>query len=168
MNFGTGMPLPRALSRQSGRILRITKMSIGSHPQRTQGRPGMPEWTGNIVTAYDFTAGPLKDWGVGGTYQYRSRTAIGYAFEPGSTARDNADVHVLRPSKCPIGLFAYYKFKMPFNGIRARVQLNASGVNMNKNLIPWFATDDGTGHPVVVRYVVGTGTTWNLGVSFDY
>ena len=45
-----------------------------------------PEWTANLVSAYDFTAGPLKNFGIGGTFRYRGKTTIGYAYLPGSTS----------------------------------------------------------------------------------
>ena len=124
-----------------------------------------PEWTGNVVTGYDFISGPLRNFGVGGSFRYRSKVTIGYAFQKGSTALYNADQPFYGPSRNPIGLFASYRFKL--NRTRGLVQLNADSINFSENLYPYFATDDGTGKPIIARWAVGQGTTWALSFKFD-
>ena len=125
-----------------------------------------PEWTGNLVTAYDFTTGRWKNFGIGGSFRYRSKTTIGYAYLPNSTTLFNANAPFYGPSRNPIGLFMSYKFRLK-SGIRGTVQLNADSINFNSHLYPYLATDDGTGHPVIVTYAVGQDTTWALTFRFD-
>jgi len=126
-----------------------------------------PEFTGSLVTAYDFVRGPLKNSGIGGSYRYRGRTAIGYAFLPGSTTLFDPNKPFYGDNKSPIGVFAYYRFKIG-EKVRCRVQVNADNVNMDQKLHPWLATDDGTGKPAIVSYAVGPGQTWALSTTFDF
>lgn len=126
-----------------------------------------PEYTGSLVTGYDFTRGLLKGSGIGGSYRYRGRTAIGYAFLPGSTTLFDPNKPFYASTLNPVGLFAYNKFKIG-KKVRCRVQFNADNINGNEKLTPWLATDDGTGKPVIVNYAVGSGKTYALSATFDY
>lgn len=126
-----------------------------------------PEFTGTLLTGYDFTQGRLKGMGVGGNYRYRGRQAIGYAFKQGSTVLFDANRPFYGPVRSPIGLFVYRTFKLT-DRVRCRLQLNADNINFNRNLYPFEATDNGAGKPVVVKYAVGQGTTWALNATFDY
>ena len=126
-----------------------------------------PQYSGVLITAYDFTHGPLKGTTIGGNYRYRGRQAIGYAFQTGSKVLFDADKPFYGPVRSPIGLFAAYTFKMP-GRTKCRVQVNADNINFNDQLYPFLATDDGTGNPVVVKYAVGQGTTYALSATFDF
>jgi len=126
-----------------------------------------PEYTGTLITGYDFTHGYLKGTSIGGNYRYRGRQAIGYAFKAGSKTLFDADNPFYGPLRCPIGLFAAYTFKMR-GDIKCRVQVNADNINFNDQLYPFTATDDGTGHPLVFKYAVGQGTTYAASVTFDF
>ena len=139
--------------------------AMGSLAGRRNSR--QPEYTGTLVTGYDFTRGHLKGTGVGGTYRYRGHQAIGYAFKAGSTALFDADKPFYGPTRSPIGLFVYHNFKLT-DRIRCRLQLNANDINLSDDLYPFEMTDDGTGKPVVVKYAVGQGTTWALSATFDF
>jgi len=126
-----------------------------------------PEYTGSLVTGYDFTHGPLKGSGVGGSYRYRGRTAIGYSFLPGSTTLFDPKKPFYASTLNPVGLFVYRRFNVS-QKVRCRVQLNADNINGNERLTPWLATDDGTGRPAIVNYAVGSGKTWALSATFDF
>ena len=126
-----------------------------------------PEYTGSLVTGYDFTRGLLKGSGIGGSYRYRGRTAIGYAFLPGSTTLFDPNKPFYASTLNPVGVFAYHKFKIG-EKVRCRVQFNADNINGNEKLTPWLATDDGTGKPVIVNYAVGSGKTYALSATFDF
>ena len=124
-------------------------------------------YSGNLVTAYDFTTGTLKGLGIGGTYKWRTKEAIGYAFQPGSTTLFDASKPYYGPSRNPIGLFVSYRFKIA-RGIRAKVQLNANNINMSEDIYPFTMTDSGDGTPVVSKYAVGGGKTYALSVTLDF
>ena len=126
-----------------------------------------PEYTGTFLTAYDFTTGPLRGFGVGGDLRYRGRVAIGFAFRPGTTTLFNTNAPFMTSGRSQVGLFAYRNFRLP-GGVRCRVQLNADNINLSKNLYPWFQTDNGSGQPITAIYAVGQGTTWALSSTFDY
>ena len=143
--------------------------TIISAAQSLSGRSDarQAKYAGNFVTAYDFTAGPLKPFGVGATFQWRSKMAIGYAFQPGSTVLYNPNVPYYSQTQQPVGLLANYKFTLGRN-VRVRVQLNADGINIGQGLLPLTATDSGNVTPVVVRYLVRGGTTYALSTNFDF
>jgi len=126
-----------------------------------------PEYTGTLITGYDFTHGWLKGTSIGGNYRYRGRQAIGYAFKTGSKVLFDADKPFYGPVRCPIGVFAAYTFKMP-GRTKCRVQVNADNINFNDQLYPFLETDDGNGNPLVVKYAVGQGTTYAASVTFDF
>ena len=126
-----------------------------------------PEYTANFVTAYDFTTGLLKGFGVGATYQWRGQYAIGYAFEPGSTVLFNPEKPYWGSNQNPVGLFVNYKFNLPYH-VRCRVQFNADAINLNRGLYPFAETDSGNGSPLVTRYAVGPGSTFAFSTRFDY
>jgi len=126
-----------------------------------------PEYTGSLVTGYDFTRGLLKGSGIGGSYRYRGRTAIGYAFLPGSTTLFDPNKPFYTKTLNPVGLFVYRKFNVS-QKVRCRVQLNADNINGNEKLTPWLATDDGAGRPAIVNYAVGSGKTYALSATLDY
>lgn len=144
---------------------RTTLLQMKSLAGRRDAR--QPEFTGSLVTGYDFVRGPLKNSGIGGSYRYRGRTAIGYAFLPGSTTLYDANKPFYGDNQSPIGVFAYYRFKIG-EKVRCRVQVNGDNLNMDQKLHPWLATDDGAGKPAIVNYSVGPGQTWALSVTFDY
>ena len=124
-------------------------------------------FSGNLVTAYDFSEGSLKRFGVGATLQWRSKMAIGYAFKPGSAVLYDSNAPYFGKTQVPVGLFANYKFSLGKH-LRGRVQLNADAINIGQGLVPLTATDSGNGTPVVVRYLVLGGTTYALSTTFDF
>lgn len=130
---------------------------------RTDARQA--EYAANLVTAYDFVRGVLKGFGLGATYRWRSREAIGYGFQPGSKTLFDADNVYYGPSRNPLGLFVSYRFKL--GKTQVKVQLNADNINMSEDLYPFTMTDRGDGTPVVSKYAVGPGKTFALSASFD-
>lgn len=130
---------------------------------RTDARQA--KYAAHLVTAYDFSSGALKGLGLGATYRWRSREAIGYGFQPGSKTLFNADNVYYGPSRDPVGMFVSYRFELSLT--RVKIQLNADNINMSEELYPFTKTDSGNGTPVVSKYAVGPGKTFAFSASFD-
>ena len=124
-------------------------------------------YTGVLVTAYDFVTGPLKHFGIGATYRYRSKVAIGYAYQAGSKSLFNPDMPYFGPNQNPIGLFVNYRFIF-LEKIHARLQLNGNNLNMDQKLHPFTKVDSGNGTPVVARYYFGPGKSVAFSTIFDF
>ena len=110
------------------------------------GRPsqGVRKWRVNLVTNYDFTAGILKNIGVGGAMRWRDKAVIGL---PLITLSDGSVVQDIDNPWYDDGLVDFdgwvsYRFKLG-KSIRGRVQLNVRNVFDSRDLLPQAADSNG-------------------------
>ncbi|HEX2861682.1 MAG TPA: TonB-dependent receptor plug domain-containing protein [Lacunisphaera sp.] len=102
-------------------------------------------WHVNVVTNYDFKAGRLKGWTLGGAARYQSAATLAYKpiqhpdfieYDLGSPFRDD--------SQLDFDLWVGYNRRILNNRIHWRAQLNVSNVGVGDELIPVTVQPDGT------------------------
>ena len=108
----------------------------------------------------------MKGFGVGGTYKWRDKTILGYAYVPGRTDLFDTSRIYYGEASHNVGAFAYYRFRKW--GTSARIQLNVEGLTDDEDLHPYSAVDSGDGSPLISRYRVGPGRTFALTTTFDF
>ena len=96
----------------------------------------------NLITAYDFTEGSLRGWGVGGAYRWQGKVAAGYA-KIRNTETDTIIDDVTRPFFGPkvwnTDAWVNYAGKFPFilsENVDWRIQLNVRNLLGDDEYIP--------------------------------
>jgi len=120
-----------------------------------------------MSTAYDFTAGPLKNWGAGGTFQFSKALIVGYPYIPGNPGLFDANKPYFGDDTKVVGVFTSYRFKV-FKNYHCRLQLNVDNLFDDADLHPIVKVDRGDGQPVVSRYSLAGGRNWVLSGSVDF
>ena len=124
-------------------------------------------YTARMSTAYDFTSGPLKNWGTGGTFQFSKALIVGYPYIPGNPGLFNANNPYFGDDTKVVGVFTSYRFKV-FKNYNCRLQLNVDNLFDDADLHPIVKVDRGDGQPVVSRYSLAGGRNWVLSGSVDF
>ncbi len=124
-------------------------------------------YTARMSTAYDFTSGPLKNWGTGGTFQFSKALIVGYPYIPGNPGLFNANNPYFGDDTKVVGVFTSYRFKV-FKNYHCRLQLNVDNLFDDADLHPIVKVDRGDGQPVVSRYSLAGGRNWVLSGSVDF
>lgn len=111
-----------------------------------RANPNVRKWRANLVSSYDFRAGLLKNFGVGGAVRWRDRAAIGFANTRGPDGTIIADINRPYFDK---GLKDFdgwisYRAKLWQDKVRARFQVNVRNVLNTRDLLPQVALADGS------------------------
>lgn len=104
--------------------------------QEGTAAPELRKWRYNVITNYNFTDGKFKGLGVGGSYRWQDKVAIGYPLVPfdGSYTFD-IENPIYGPSEDAIDLWANYS--RPLNDkIDWSIQLNVRNAFADEDLIP--------------------------------
>lgn len=108
--------------------------------------PELRKWRYNVVTNYTFSDGAFKGLGIGGSYRWQDKIAIGYPLVPlesdSSQFTFNVDEPIYGPSEDSIDLWASYKMKLG-DKIDWRIQLNIRNAFADDELIPISVQPDG-------------------------
>lgn len=126
-----------------------------------------PRYTARASTAYDFLSGPLRNWTVGGTYQWSRALIVGYPYLPGNPGLFDATKPYFGDDTHVLGVFTGYRFKL-FRTYQCRLQLNVDNALDDDDLHPLVKVDRGDGQPVVSRYSLSNGRTFVLSGSIDF
>ena len=125
-----------------------------------------PQYSANVITGYDVREGALKGLGLGGSYKWREKRVLGYAYVTGRTDLFDTNRIFYGEATHNLGAFAYYRFRKW--GQSARIQLNAEGITSDERLHPYSAVDRGDGTPLISRYSVGPGRNFALTTTFIF
>jgi outer membrane receptor protein involved in Fe transport len=98
--------------------------------------PELRKWRFNVVTNYSFREGFLKGVGVGGSYRWQDKVAIGYPLIPNG-AYYSFDIAnpIYGPSEDAVDLWASYERKLT-SKINWKIQLNVRNAFADDGLIP--------------------------------
>jgi outer membrane receptor for ferric coprogen and ferric-rhodotorulic acid len=141
------------------RIVEITSLE-GFADQR------QPELSANLVTAYDFKQGALKNFGVGGSYRWRDRATVGYgALAGGNGALDPTKPYENDPTNW-VGLFFNYRTTL-FEKVRLRLQLNIDNV-FDEDTPNVLLSREVSGKRVDNRWTLPEGRSYALSANFAF
>ena len=126
-----------------------------------------PRKMARMTTAYDFIAGPLKNWGVGATYRWSEALVVGYPYISGSPGLFDPNRPYFGDAATDLGVFVSYRFKV-FTRYNCRLQLNVDNVLNDDDLHPIVKVDRGDGQPIVSRYSLGSGRNLVLSGSIEF
>ena len=109
------------------------------------------EWKVVLNTAYNFTAGVMKGWGVGGGFRWESSDIVGYAFDE-SSLNDPKRPVIVDPSRPFYGeelldVGAWLSYTKTIKGLEMRFQLNVNNLLNKDGTFARSAFDDMTGNP---------------------
>ena len=125
----------------------------------------MRKWRFNLVNNYTFSRGPLKGWGIGGSFRWQDKAAVGY---PVILFEGAGQFDVTRPFYGPpernYDAWLSYGRRIWNDRIRWKAQLNARNIGVHNRLIAVSTQPDGT----VDAYRFSPDTTWTLSNSFDF
>lgn len=125
-----------------------------------------PELSANLVTAYDFKTGVLKNFGVGGSYRWRDRATVGYA----QLAGGNGALDPTKPYKNSttgwVGLFASYRTTL-FEKVRLRLQLNIDNV-LDEDTPNVLLSREVGGRRVDNRWTLPEGRSFAFSANFEF
>ncbi|MSU66435.1 MAG: hypothetical protein EXS38_10110 [Opitutus sp.] len=127
-----------------GTILAPIKLATANNGKpRSQVR----EWRWNAVTNYDFTAGRLKNFSVGGALRWQDKGGIGFlaaAPDPDGVGRElDANKPVYDQARLAVDLSAGYRVRLFGDRVRARFQLNVRNVQESGSLQAVGVNPDG-------------------------
>lgn len=99
--------------------------------------PELRKWRYTAVGNYTFSDGKLKGLGIGGSYRWQDKVAIGYPMIPINSTDYTFDIAnpVFGPSEDFVDLWASYDLKLS-ETIDWRIQLNVRNVGAGNKLIP--------------------------------
>lgn len=125
-----------------------------------------PELSANLVTAYDFREGALKNFGVGGSYRWRGKSAVGYALNPDGSGALDATRPYWSSSTSWIGAFVSYRTVL-FGKIRTRLQLNIDNLLDDDDPNVLLARES-NGQRVDSRWSLPEGRSFALSADFEF
>lgn len=99
--------------------------------------PELRRWQFRAVTNYSFTEGSLKGLGVGGSYRWLDKVALGYPLVPDEDALFSFDIDnpIYGPSEDAVDLWVSYSRQLT-DRLNWRIQLNVRNVFASDELIP--------------------------------
>jgi hypothetical protein len=135
----------------------------------------------NLITSYDFDAGRLRGFGVGGGYRWEDRSVIAYAPKVDATGTYgvNLDAPFYAPREQTIDLWLSYSRKLTHN-LRWRIQLNVFNAGKKDRLVPIAAGVDaariGTTPPTpstvvpmkATAFSIREGMSWQLTNTLEF
>jgi hypothetical protein len=142
---------------------------------RSQIRNG-GQYNFNGLSAYDFTAGPLKGWTAGGNFRWRSAPVVGYRRLLDSTGRPglvNVKNPIMGEATWDFGALVAWRHKLG-RKVNFRVQLNIQNLlNETDPLLTAVDTDTnavfGTAHAEVpVYYTLRRPRNFVLSTTFEF
>ncbi|ACB75777.1 TonB-dependent receptor plug domain-containing protein [Opitutus terrae] len=106
--------------------------------------PELRKWRFNVMTNYTFREGFLKGVGVGGSYRWQDKVAIGYPLIPNGPyyGFDIANP-IFGPAEDAVDLWTSYERKLT-NRINWKIQLNVRNAFADNGLIPISVQPDNT------------------------
>ena len=126
-----------------------------------------PEWSTNLITSYDFSAGSrFKGVSVGVSANIRGPTVIGFAETAAGVAIADRPYHASKFATT--GAWITYRRKLS-QKVNWRVQLNVRNALDENKLFPHRAVDrrDGTGRPAIAIYRLNEPRTFLLTSTFS-
>lgn len=107
--------------------------------------PEMRKWRFNFITNYSFLEGRLKGFGVGGSYRWQDKVAIGYPLVPISNALYGFDIEnpIYGPSEDFVDLWVSYERRLA-DKVNWKIQLNVRNAFADNGLIPISVEPDNT------------------------
>jgi hypothetical protein len=106
--------------------------------------PELRKWRVNVVTNYTFREGFLKNVGVGGSYRWQDKVAIGYPLIPdGPNYSFDIANPIYGPKEDAVDLWASYERKLR-DRLTWRIQLNVRNAFASEGLIPISVQPDNT------------------------
>ncbi len=139
--------------------------------------PNQREYSGNFLTNYQFIAGPLKHFGVGGDINYTGRATAGYygsttnelfntSLNINQIAAPNISRPIYTPSQTHIDGWISYAFKLPWadGRIKAKVQFNVADITSHGYLLPVTYNFDGT----AAAYRIIPPRSYTLRTTFSF
>ena len=122
--------------------------------------PELREWRVNVITNYDFTAGPLKGFSVGGGVRWQDDVVIGYPPTADATATNilfDLDHPYRGPSETNVDFWVGYHRRLA-NKVDWSIQLNVRNAFAGDELIPITVQPDGT----PAGYRIAPSQTWTV------
>ncbi len=119
------------------------------------GRPSdaVRKWRVNLVSNYSFTAGFLRDFGVGGAVRWRDQAAIGLPMKPGPNGQPVQDIYnpYFDNGLLDFDGWLSYRTKLWKDNVRARFQLNVRNLLDTRDLLPQRADTSGVARIFTVQ-----------------
>jgi len=125
------------------------------------------QYHANLITAYDFSEGSLKGFGIGGAIRWQDRPLLGFKKvfldPPVLNWVDDLSAPIYGDSETRYDLWISYRRALTPK-VRMSVQLNLRNLFTSKKLIPVIANPDGS----VGSYRMAEGTTAELTTRFEF
>jgi len=144
--------------------------------QQGQKTPNTREWTTSLLTNYTFRKGPLKGFGVGGSYRWQDKAVAGYQslLDPTTYAHPNAtttqiifpDLNkpIYTPAITQVDLWVSYTCKLFNDKIRMKTQLNVRDALESGGLQAVVFNQDGS----PAQYRIKDPRQWFVTTTFDF
>jgi hypothetical protein len=127
--------------------------------------PEVRKWRFNLVNNYTFNRGPLKGWGIGGSFRWQDKAAVGYPVILFEGAGQYDVTHpFFGPPERNYDAWLSYGRRIWRDRVRWKAQLNARNIGVHNRLIPVSTQPDGS----IDAYRFSPDTTWTLSNSFDF
>ena len=125
------------------------------------------QYHANLITAYDFSEGALKGFGIGGAIRWQDRPLLGFKKifldPPVLNWVDDLNSPIFGDSETRYDMWISYRRSLT-KKVRMSVQLNLRNLFTSKKLIPVIANPDGS----VGSYRLAEGTTAELTTRFEF
>jgi outer membrane receptor protein involved in Fe transport len=109
--------------------------------------PELRKWRVNFITNYEFTAGRLKGFGVGGAARWQDKAAIGFPITRDATTgglREDITRPYYGPTELNWDFWTSYTTKILRDKVGLKVQLNVKNALTGDETIPVLAQPDGS------------------------
>lgn len=129
--------------------------------------PELRKWRYNIVGNYTFTDGKFEGLGIGASYRWQDKVAIGYPLIPLTDTEYTYDLEdpIYGPSEDFIDLWASYNLKLN-DKVDWRIQLNIRNAFADEKLIP-IAVQPDENHTIAGARIAPT-QEWYLTNTFSF
>jgi outer membrane receptor for ferric coprogen and ferric-rhodotorulic acid len=125
-----------------------------------------PELSANVVTAYDFTEGRLKNFGVGGSYRWRDRATVGYGQLAGAAGALDPSKPFKNEATSWYGVFFNYRTTL-FEKVQLRLQLNIDNL-FDQDSPNVLLSREVNGARVDNRWTLPEGRSFALSANFQF
>ncbi|EDY81901.1 TonB-dependent receptor plug domain protein [Verrucomicrobiia bacterium DG1235] len=127
--------------------------------------PELRKWRYNVVTNYSFTDGKFKGVGVGGSYRWQDKVAIGYPLVPqGNLYGFDVTSPIFGPSEDSIDLWASYGKELT-DKIDWKIQLNIRNAFAKEELIPISVQPD---NETIAGVRIAPNQEWAITNTFSF
>lgn len=125
------------------------------------------QYHANLITAYDFSEGAFKGFGLGGAVRWQDKPLLGFKKifldPPVLNWVDDLSSPIFGDSETRFDAWISYRRALTPK-VRMSLQLNVRNLFTSKKLIPVTANPDGS----VGSYRMAEGTTWELTSRFEF